>query len=96
MQIVCTYWHSVQKHVTQITLFTGNICRSTLAEAILRHLVAERGESDKVSDRVDQWYILCIMYYIIIIIADTVLLINTGDTDSWLMQFVWTMKIGAV
>ena len=37
-----------------------------------------------------------IMYYIIIIIADTVLLINTGDTDSWLMQFVWTMKIGAV
>ena len=45
--------HSVHEHITQITLFTGNICRSTLAEAILQHLVAERGESDKVSGRVD-------------------------------------------
>ncbi|KAL8624743.1 hypothetical protein ACOMHN_002438 [Nucella lapillus] len=25
----------------------GNICRSTMAEAILRHLVAQRGEADK-------------------------------------------------
>ena len=64
----------MQEHITQITLFTGNICRSTLAEAILRHLVAERGESDEV--------MIHIMYYIIIIIADTVILINTGDTDS--------------